>query len=212
MTTVSGARRAVTVGARQSGAPPLTSLHRGDTVPYVTTEGHAKRDVAVGLVLSGMSQAQVADELGVSSATVSRWMHDPDMRARLAEARAAGVARARAQMAQHGPAMLEVLRSVASDPETPALVRVRAACEYLDRWGMSRVEGEPGGADPGAVTMEGKVTVGAEAVAAALRVLADSPNNPAHLPPKPHQDSRIEVGWPGPSAPVVGAGAPGGEG
>ena len=135
-----------------------------------STDLEPRHRAAADAVLGGATVTDAAVLVGAHASTVSRWLGRPDVAAYLAEARAAVRARERARMAQHVPAMLEVLRSVAQDEDQPAPARVKAACAYLDRYGWGE---DAGSTSHGPTGLTARITVDPDTVARALVRLRD---------------------------------------
>lgn len=112
------------------------------TVPVPRRRGvrhHASRatpDDAVRLALQGKSTAAIADELGVHRGTVWAWLSSPDAAGKLADARRAVVDAVTLRLQELAHDALDLLAEVIADASVPPAVRVRAACELLDRAGV----------------------------------------------------------------------------
>lgn len=112
------------------------------TVPVPRRRGvrhHVSRstpDDAVRLALQGKSTAAIADELGVHRGTVWAWLSSPDAAGKLADARRAVVDAVTLRLQELAHDALDLLAEVMTDASVPPAVRVRAACELLDRAGV----------------------------------------------------------------------------
>lgn len=113
------------------------------TVPVPRRRGvrhHVSRatpDDAVRLALQGKSTAAIADELGVHRGTVWAWLSSPDAAGKLADARRAVVDAVTLRLQELAHDALDLLAEVMADASVPPAVRVRAACELLDRAGIA---------------------------------------------------------------------------
>ena len=86
----------------------------------------------VGLLVSGKTQEQAAQTLGVEPRTCRRYYANPAVRLALKEAQDEGLAQVCRRMSAGAGAMLDVLQAVAADVAMPPSVRVAAAKTWLD--------------------------------------------------------------------------------
>ena len=86
----------------------------------------------VGLLASGLTQAEAAQELGITKRTANRYMQDPRVRHALSQAQDLALGDVCRRMSAGASNMLDVLQAVANDSTMPASVRVRAALGWLD--------------------------------------------------------------------------------
>lgn len=113
------------------------------TVPVPRRRGarhHASRvtpDDAVRLALQGKSTAAIAEELQVHRGTVWAWLSSPEVAGKLADARRAVVDAVTLRLQELAHDALDLLAEVMADTNVPPAVRVRAACELLDRAGIA---------------------------------------------------------------------------
>ena len=113
------------------------------TVPVPRRRGarhHVSRvtpDDAVRLALQGKSTAAIAEELQVHRGTVWAWLSSPEVAGKLADARRAVVDAVTLRLQELAHDALDLLAEVMADTNVPPAVRVRAACELLDRAGIA---------------------------------------------------------------------------
>jgi hypothetical protein len=89
-----------------------------------------KRDAALLALLAGRNNQQAAEAAGVDDRTLRRWLHDPEFVAELNRHRRMRFGRTLNRYAAAGEVAVEVLESIARNPEEPAAARV-AACKVL---------------------------------------------------------------------------------
>ena len=112
-------------------------------VPVVRRRGprhHRSRATvadAVHLAAQGVSTPQIAADLGVHRGTVWAWLSSPDAAAQLADVRKAAHDAVSMRLGELTHDALDVLAEVMRDLGAPHGVRVRAACELLDRAGLA---------------------------------------------------------------------------
>jgi orotate phosphoribosyltransferase-like protein len=94
-------------------------------------------DDAVRLALQGKSTAAIAEELQVHRGTVWAWLSSPGVAGKLADARRAVVDAVTLRLQELAHDALDLLAEVMADANVPPGVRVRAACELLDRAGIA---------------------------------------------------------------------------
>lgn len=92
---------------------------------------------AVRLAAQGVSTAQIATDLGVHRGTVWAWLSTPEAAADLAGAKRAVAEGVTMRLRELTHEALDVLADVMRDALTPHAVRVKAACELLDRAGVT---------------------------------------------------------------------------
>jgi len=86
-----------------------------------------KQEQAIAALLSHRSVEESAKAVGISVATLKRWMRLPEFRAAHLEARRAVVWQANARIQQNAGAAVAVLFKLMADPSTPAAVKARTA-------------------------------------------------------------------------------------
>jgi len=91
---------------------------------------------AVHLAAQGVSTPQIAADLGVHRGTVWAWLSSPEAAAQLADVRKAAHDAVSMRLGELTHDALDVLAEVMRDLSAPHAVRVRAACELLDRAGV----------------------------------------------------------------------------
>jgi hypothetical protein len=82
---------------------------------------------AVAALLTQPNIDAAARSVGISSATLLRWMKVPEFQTAYREARRAAYGQAIARLQQAMPLAVQTMLKVLVDPATPASVRVRAA-------------------------------------------------------------------------------------
>ena len=92
---------------------------------------------AVRLAAQGLGTAEIAARLEVHRGTVWAWLSSPDAAAQLAEVRRAAHDAVSMRLGELTHDALDVLAEVMRDVGAPHVVRVRAACELLDRAGLN---------------------------------------------------------------------------
>ena len=91
---------------------------------------------AVELAIEGKTTGEIASALGVHRATVWSWLSDPVRSAQVDHARRLAVEAVGVRLRELAHDALDTLSSIMVDPVAPHVVRVRAACELLDRAGV----------------------------------------------------------------------------
>jgi len=91
---------------------------------------------AVELAIEGKTTGEIASALGVHRATVWSWLSDPVRSAQVDHARRLAVEAVGVRLRELAHDALDTLSSIMLDPVAPHVVRVRAACELLDRAGV----------------------------------------------------------------------------
>jgi hypothetical protein len=86
-----------------------------------------KMEQAVAALLTQPNIDTAARSVGISSATLLRWMKVPEFQTAYREARRAAYSQAIARLQQAMPLAVQTMLKVLLDPATPASVRVRAA-------------------------------------------------------------------------------------
>ena len=92
---------------------------------------------AAAFMLEGMTDTAIAQQLGVSRVTVWRWRNSPEVVARLSAERNRRMETVARRMDTLADAALDVFESVILDAKAPAIVRMKAAAEILDRVGVT---------------------------------------------------------------------------
>ncbi len=91
-----------------------------------------KIDVAVSAIMANPRLQDAAEALGVGYSTLWRWMQEPELRQKLAEARQ-GILIGTITVLQEAMGMaVQVLTDVMADPENAASSRIAAARTTLD--------------------------------------------------------------------------------
>jgi hypothetical protein len=96
-----------------------------------------KKEQAMAALLSHRSLEEAAKAVGISLATLKRWMRLPEFRAEFLQARRQSVQQANARIQQNSGAAASVLLKLMFDGNMPAAVRARAAQIVLDRANQS---------------------------------------------------------------------------
>ena len=91
-----------------------------------------KKEQAVAALLSHRTIEEAAQSVGISFATLKRWLKLPEFRAECLQARREAVLQANARIQQHSSAAAAVLLKLMADPSTPASVRARAALFIIE--------------------------------------------------------------------------------
>jgi hypothetical protein len=86
-----------------------------------------KMDDAVAALLTQRNIDEAARTVGISTATLMRWMKEPEFQKAYRDARRAAVSQAVARLQQSTSAAATTLIKLLIDPGTPASVRIRAA-------------------------------------------------------------------------------------
>jgi hypothetical protein len=86
-----------------------------------------KKEQAIAALLSHRTIEEAAHSVGISFATLKRWLKHPEFQAEYLQARHEVVFQANARIQQHSGAAAAVLLKLMADPSTPASVRARAA-------------------------------------------------------------------------------------
>jgi transposase-like protein len=92
---------------------------------------------AVRLAAQGVSTAQIATDLGVHRGTVWAWLSTPEAAADLADTKRAATEGVTMRLRELTHDALDVLADLMRDDAVPHAVRVKAACELLDRAGVT---------------------------------------------------------------------------
>ncbi len=93
----------------------------------------AKMTLVITEMLAGKTPAQAAQATGVPASTVYRWQHDPTFQAELAQMRRDVIRSSLDFLTAGARAASGEILSVMRDKDNPPSVRLRAACEVLDR-------------------------------------------------------------------------------
>jgi len=91
-----------------------------------------KKEQAVVALLTQRTTQDAAESIGIGTATLLRWLKDPDFDAAYREARRAAFSQSIARLQQMSGAVAATLGKVMVDPNTPASTKVRAADSILD--------------------------------------------------------------------------------
>jgi hypothetical protein len=91
------------------------------------TQFSHKMEDAVMALLMQRNVEESARTVGISTATLMRWMKEPEFQKAYRDARRAAVGQATARLQQATSAAATTLMKIMIDPATPASVRVRAA-------------------------------------------------------------------------------------
>jgi len=93
--------------------------------------GRKKEDAVVALLTQRTTQ-DAAESIGIGTATLLRWMKDPEFDVAYREARRAAFSQSITRLQQMSGAAAATLGKVMVDPNTPASTKVRAADSILD--------------------------------------------------------------------------------
>ena len=99
---------------------------------------------AIAALMSHRNIEEAAKAVGISVATLKRWMQQPEFKTAYLQARVDVVLQANARIQQNCGVAASVLFKVMADPATPASVRARTAarhsgmCQQVDRNGKLR--------------------------------------------------------------------------
>lgn len=107
----------------------MSGKHR--TKPHKAASAETSRASAVALVLSGSTQQQISDTLGVSRSQVSRWMQEPEVRAELERATDAVIDAAVSKLRGLSTKAVDRLGALIDDDD--AQVALGASRTVLDR-------------------------------------------------------------------------------
>ncbi len=94
---------------------------------------HPRRARALELMLEGRSDREIAKELGCEPSTVWRWRVDPGFASELRTRQHDRLAAMGARLDALSASAIEVIAGLMNDTEQPAMLRLRAAAEILDR-------------------------------------------------------------------------------
>ena len=86
-----------------------------------------KTEAAVAALLTQRNVEEAAKSVGISGATLLRWMKEPEFQAAYREARRMAYSQAVAKLQQGATAAATTLLKIMLDQGTPASVRIRAA-------------------------------------------------------------------------------------
>ena len=100
-------------------------------------EGHGakyerKKEEAIVTLLTQKNIGEAARSIGIGSATLLRWMKDPDFDTAYREARRAALRQSVARLQQASGAAVTTLLKLMVDPATPPSTKARAADSALD--------------------------------------------------------------------------------
>ena len=93
----------------------------------------SKKEEAIQALLSQRNHEEVARSIGISKATLNRWLKMPEFQAAFREARRAAVSQSNARLQQATGAAVSILLKIMVDASAPAASRVRAADRVLER-------------------------------------------------------------------------------
>jgi hypothetical protein len=91
-----------------------------------------KKEEAIVALLSQKNIEEAARSIGIGSATLLRWLKDPDFDTAYREARRAAFRQSVARLQQASGAAVTTLLKLMIDPTTPPSTRARAADSVLD--------------------------------------------------------------------------------
>ena len=91
-----------------------------------------KKEEAIVALLSQKNIEEAARSIGIGSATLLRWLKDPDFDTAYQEARRAAFRQSVARLQQASGAAVTTLLKLMIDPTTPPSTRARAADSVLD--------------------------------------------------------------------------------
>jgi hypothetical protein len=91
-----------------------------------------KKEEAIVALLTQKNIEEAARSIGIGSATLLRWMKDPDFDTAYREARRAAFRQSVARLQQASGAAVTTLLKLMIDPTTPPSTRARAADSVLD--------------------------------------------------------------------------------
>ena len=91
-----------------------------------------KQEEAIVALLSQKNIEEAARPIGIGSATLLRWLKDPDFDTAYREARRAAFRQSVARLQQASGAAVTTLLKLMIDPTTPPSTRARAADNVLD--------------------------------------------------------------------------------
>ena len=86
-----------------------------------------KKEAAIAALLTQPNTEHAARSIGISPATLLRWMKDPEFDAAYRDAKRAAFGQSIARLQQGTSAAATTLLKILIDPSAPASVRVRAA-------------------------------------------------------------------------------------
>lgn len=108
--------------------------------PAVDALMPSNRALALELLLEGHSNTEVAERLNLDRTTVWKWTKDPQFAGELSERRAERRHAAHGLLDAEVPRCIRTLVTIRDDVRAPAIVRVKAAAELLDRAGIGPVQ------------------------------------------------------------------------
>jgi transposase-like protein len=91
-----------------------------------------KKEEAIAALLTQKNIEEAARSIGIGSATLLRWLKDPDFDAAYREARRAAFRQSVARLQQASGAAVTTLLKLMIDPATPPSTKARAADSVLD--------------------------------------------------------------------------------
>ena len=91
-----------------------------------------KKEEAIAALLTQKNIEEAARSIGIGSATLLRWLKDPDFDTAYREARRAAFRQSVARLQQASGAAVTTLLKLMIDPTTPPSTRARAADSVLD--------------------------------------------------------------------------------
>ena len=118
----------------------MSDLKRSATGDATAHRRGGQRTRAAELLAEGLSHVEVAEALGVSRTTGWRLAQEPEVRSAVKTIRDARAGAAALRIEHVAARAVRVLDELLDDCEAPAAVRLRAACELLDRAGYGHAE------------------------------------------------------------------------
>lgn len=91
-----------------------------------------KEDLAILALLSEKTMKDAAEKVGISEATLWRWMQQEDFREKYQEAKLQAVSRVTARLRQSMTVSVDALIEMTENKKTPAMARVTAARTLLE--------------------------------------------------------------------------------
>lgn len=116
------------------------SAKRGATGDATAHRRGGQRTRAAELLAEGASPVELAEALGVSRTTGWRLAQEPEVRSAVNTIRELRAGAAALRIEYVAARAVRVLDDLLDDREAPAAVRLRAACELLDRAGYGYAE------------------------------------------------------------------------
>ena len=111
-----------------------------DATDGATQRRGTQRERAVELFGEGATTAEVGAALGISRVTAWRWLSEPETRHAIGKIRDARASAAGLRLEYVATRAVDVLDGLLDDRDAPHAVRLRAACELLDRVGFGHAD------------------------------------------------------------------------